>query len=162
MLVDPDFSNTYKLTGFCKIDPTHYNNAVWCSLTEAINDTDNFALELEYMIHSGFIVRGQVLVLVLDKAAVHTGKENTVLQEYLWEEYGTILLFLPPRSPEWNPMEQVWKHLVYELKKVPLKLCHELSRHGKHVAAYQAMNILNNVSHEQVRHFYVGSKVIIE
>ena len=91
MLVDPDFSNTYKLTGFCKIDPTHYNNAVWCSLTEAINDTDNFALELEYMIHSGFIVRGQVLVLVLDKAAVHTGKENTVLQEYLWEEYGTIL-----------------------------------------------------------------------
>jgi transposase len=160
MMVNPDFRNTYNLTGFCKIDPTIHEQAVWCSIHEDLNDADNFALELEYGIQQGFIRGGQVLVI--DNAAVHTGRENTVLQEYLWDEYGIFLLFLPPRAPEWNPMEHVWKHLVYELKKVPLKLCQEISRVTPHTAAHVAINILRNVSHEQVRRFYVGCKVINE
>ena len=44
--------------------------------------------------------------MVLDNAAIHTGKENTVVEDYLWDTYGIFLLFLPARAPEWNPMEQ--------------------------------------------------------
>jgi hypothetical protein len=34
-------------------------------------------------------------VLVLDNAANHTGKGNTVLEDWLWEEHMVIVLFLP-------------------------------------------------------------------
>jgi hypothetical protein len=61
MMVNPDFRNTYNLTGFCKIDLTTHEQAVWCSIHEDLNDADNFALELEYAIQQGFIRGGQVL-----------------------------------------------------------------------------------------------------
>jgi len=152
MLVTPDFRNRYNLTGFCSINPLTTENAVWCSLNETINDADQFALELELAIQAGFLGGGDVLVL--DNATVHTGKENTVLQEYLWETYGIFLLFLPARAPEWNPIEQVWKCLVQRLKKLPLSLCREV---GQHATAYAAIEILSDITHDEVRRFYVGS-----
>jgi transposase len=104
-------------------------------------------LELEYAIQHGFIRRGQVLVI--DKAVVHT--EEKILSFRSICGTNMFLLFLPPRAPEFNPMEHVWKHLVYEMKKVPLKLRQEISRVTPLTAAHVAINILRNVSHEQVR-----------
>ena len=95
--------------------------------------------------------------MVLDNATAHTGKDNTVLQEYLWETYGIFLLFLPARAPEWNPIEQVWKCLVQRLKKLPLSLCREV---GQHATAYAAIEILSDITHDEVRRFYVGSGII--
>eukprot|EP00956_Cyclotella_meneghiniana_P031866 scaffold85386_cov38-Cyclotella_meneghiniana.AAC.2 len=160
MMVTPDFRNTYNLTGFCKIDPTTHEHAVWCSVHELLNDADNFALDLEYAIQQGFIRGG--MILVIDNAAVHTGKENTVLEEYLWSKYGIFLLFLPPRAPEWNPMEHVWKTLVYELKKLPLKMCQELGRTSDHVTARVSIEILSRIPHALVRRFYVACGILHE
>jgi len=117
MVVTSDFRNRYNLTGFCSINPDTTKSAVWCSLNECTNDADQFHLELEYAIHSKFLVAGDVLVL--DSATVHTGKDNSVLQSYLWETYGIFLLFLLARAPEWNPMEQVWKLMVQRLASLP-------------------------------------------
>ena len=155
MLVTPDFRNRYNLTGFCSINPSTTPSAVWCSLNEVINDSDQFALELEFAIHARFFRGGDVLVL--DNATVHTGKENTVLQEHLWEMYGIFLLFLPARAPEWNPMEHVWKSMVQQLKKLPVNICR---RTGQHVTAYAAIHILSNMTYEEVLPFYVGCGVI--
>ena len=155
MIVTPDFINRYNLTGFSSINPDTTNKAVWYSLSECINDADRFALELEYAICSGFFRGGDVLIL--DNAQVHTGKENTVLQDYLWDEYGIFLLFLPARTPEWNPMEQVWKCLVQKLRDIPLKTCREI---GEHATAYAAIDILSKITHSEVRRFYVGSGLI--
>ena len=83
MIVSPDFRNRYNLTGFCSINPNTTRQAVWCSLHEEINNAESFALELEYAIRDGFIVGGDILVL--DNAAIHTGRENTVLEDHLWE-----------------------------------------------------------------------------
>jgi transposase len=47
------------------------------------------------------------LVLILDNARYH---HATILQPYLWEKRHVLsLLFLPPYSPELNPVERVWK-----------------------------------------------------
>jgi len=135
MIVTSDFRNRYNLTGFCSINPMTTKYAVWCSLHECINDADQFHLELEYAIHSGFFRGGDVLVL--DNAAVHTGKENSVLQDYLWEKYAIFLLFLPARAPEWNPMEQVWTSLVQRLRELPVNKCREVAKEtGPHLSTY--------------------------
>jgi transposase len=52
----------------------------------------------------------------MDNAANHTGKENTVLEDWLWEEHSIFALFLPAQTPEWNPIELVWNCLAQQLK----------------------------------------------
>jgi hypothetical protein len=52
----------------------------------------------------------------LDNAANHTGKDNTVLEEWLWTELMVLVLFLPVRAPEWNPIELMWNCMVQWLK----------------------------------------------
>ena len=158
MVVTSDFRNRYNLTGFCSINPrttARHGSAVWCSLHEATNDADQFALELEYAIFSGFFEGGDVLVL--DNAQVHCGDSNTVLEEYMWDQYGIFVLFLPARAPEWNPQEQVWKLLVQKLSKLDLRACLEF---GQHATAHAAIEILSNVTYDEVYQFYIHADVI--
>lgn len=56
-------------------------------------------------------------VVVLDNARIHK-KRETELRALLAEK-GCRLVFLPPYSPEWNPIENAWskvKHLVRKAK----------------------------------------------
>ncbi len=109
-----DFRNTYALTGFCGID--RYSSPVWYNLHEDKNGADEFSLQLELALASGFFRPGDVLVL--DNASIHNGGSNSNLEEWLYDTFGVLLLFLPARSPELNPIEQVWKILVNKLQGV--------------------------------------------
>jgi transposase len=109
-----DFCNTYALTGFCGIDRA--SSPVWYSIHEDKNGADEFALQLEMALASGFFRPGDILVL--DNASIHNGGDNNILEEWLWDNFGVLLLFLPARSPELNPIEQVWKLLVNRLKRL--------------------------------------------
>ena len=51
-------------------------------------------MEIEAAIAMRFLWAGDVLVL--DNAANHTGKGNSVLEEWLWEEH--MVCSFPPRS----------------------------------------------------------------
>jgi transposase len=75
---------------------------------------------------SGFFRPGDILVL--DNASIHNGGDNNILEEWLWDNFGVLLLFLPARSPELNPIEQVWKLLVNRLKRVPLSVMRNIER----------------------------------
>mmetsp|Transcript_5332 Transcript_5332/g.8811 ORF Transcript_5332/g.8811 Transcript_5332/m.8811 type:complete len:111 (+) Transcript_5332:260-592(+) len=55
-----------------------------------------------------WILGAENVVLVLDNAAIHTD----ALVEWLWHHHKILVLFLPPRSLEWNPIEVVWRLLV--------------------------------------------------
>jgi hypothetical protein len=67
--------------------PLHY------CITESTVDAKLFALEVKDAIVSRFLHAGNVLVM--DNAANHTGKENNVLEDWLWEEHSIFALFLP-------------------------------------------------------------------
>ena len=155
MVVTPDFRNRYNMTEFCSVNPETTSRAVWYCINDIINDAEQFSVELEKAIQSGFLRGGDVLVL--DNTTVHNGGENSVLQDYLWERHGIFLLFLPARAPEWNPMEQVWKSMVQRLKKLPLNMCR---RAGEHFTAHAAISILSGITHAEVFQFYVGSGLI--
>ena len=111
-----DFRNTYSIVGFCGIDerstPMHY------SITQGNNNADNFALQVQLAVASGFLKPYDVLVL--DRAAIHTGGQNASLKELLWDEYRIFILLLPARTPEWNPIELVCNILVSRLGTISL------------------------------------------
>jgi hypothetical protein len=49
---------------------------------------------------------------VLDNASIHTSKKFKAKIEG-WEELGLYLIYLPPYSPELNPIEMLWREMKY-------------------------------------------------
>ena len=115
MIVESFFRLTHNITGIAVL-----LDGVPLTITvhDGTNDAATFHECLLCSIQKGFLVRGDVLVL--DNAAVHQYKDNYYLQEYLYTECGILLLFLPTRSPELNPIELLWNTLVQILKQVPI------------------------------------------
>ena len=66
-------------------------------------------MEIKAALATGYLRPGNILVL--DNVANHSGKENTVLEDWLWKRHRVFVLFLPARAPEWNPIELVWSCL---------------------------------------------------
>ena len=53
-------------------------------------------------------------IVVLDRSSVHTSK----LVADTFEEYGIQYLFLPPYSPDFNPIELLWSKVKAILRKL--------------------------------------------
>jgi len=51
-------------------------------------------------------------IVVIDNAPTHTSKKFKE-QMKIWEEKGLKIFFLPPYSPQLNPIEQLWKFMKY-------------------------------------------------
>ena len=51
-------------------------------------------------------------IVVIDNAPTHTSKKFKE-QMKTWEEKGLKIFFLPPYSPQLNPIEQLWKFMKY-------------------------------------------------
>ncbi|CAJ1968912.1 unnamed protein product [Cylindrotheca closterium] len=100
--VNSDYLFTqHNITGICGIAgqrPFDYY------IHDGTNDAATFRDCLLRSIQKDFLVRGDVLVL--DSAEIRGYKENYDLEGYLYIKYGILLLFLPTRSPELNPIEQ--------------------------------------------------------
>jgi len=84
---------------------------------------------------------------VLDRAVIHTGKGNSILEDWLWDNYRIFLLLLPARTPEWNPIELVWNILVQRLGVFSLRLIKEM---GRHSLVQASEIILRNITHAEV------------
>lgn len=69
------------------------------------------------------------LVLVMDQAPPHTSKQT---QAFVEGQKRLHVFYLPSRSPDWNPDEQVWNHLKHqELQSHQAKTKKELQRLAK-------------------------------
>jgi len=54
----------------------------------------------------------QTTICILDNASIHTSKKfKAKIRE--WEKLGLYLLYLPPYSPELNPIEMLWREMKY-------------------------------------------------
>jgi hypothetical protein len=109
---DSDFRNTWTIIGFCGYDMSTV--PFYHQIREFTNTAESFAIAVEGAIAIGFLKEGDILVL--DNASIHIFQENAVLEEWLWDEFGILLLTLPTRSPEMNPIEQLWNTLVRRMK----------------------------------------------
>lgn len=121
-------------------------------ITDTSVDAELFSLEIESAIAHRYLQAGDVLIL--DNAANHTGKDNTVLEEWLWTEHMVLVLFLPARTPEWNPIELMWNCLVQRLKYFDIS---QLT--GSHRVVKAAASVLDQITHDEIYRFYEKSGV---
>jgi hypothetical protein len=88
-MADPNFWNTYSIigiSGICtRLLPVHYR------ITDATVDANLFLMEIESAIVHRYLRAGDVLIL--DNTAIHTGKSNSMIKEWLWEEHMVLVLF---------------------------------------------------------------------
>jgi transposase len=99
------------------------------------------------MVVDGFLRNGDVLVI--DNASIHRYHASAVLEEILWEDYKILLIFMPARSPELNPIELMWNILVQRLRRVPLTGRHILERN-----ALAAKDSMDTFAHSEVASCY--------
>lgn len=74
-------------------------------------DSDTFTCFLEWLLAEHDPCRQ--IVLVLDNARVHKSHQVLTFVEK-WQER-LVLVYLPPYSPDLNPVERVWKDLRYRV-----------------------------------------------
>ena len=113
------------------------------------NDAIIFDVFIEEDLEAVFLMNWDVLVL--DNARYHDGGENKYLTEWLWDDFRILLLFLPTRTPKWNPVENVWAMLAKLLRIFPLSPIRNVQAD---VAAYAVHHILNHIGFEMVERFY--------
>lgn len=143
IMTHSDFRNTYSIVGICGIDPR--TTPLRYSIAEGINDAENFALQIELAVLVGYLQFGDILVL--DRATIHTGGTNTILEDWLWDNFRIFVLLLPARTPEWNPIELVWNILVQRLAIFSLEVANSL---GQHSLVQVSQLILDNITHAEV------------
>jgi hypothetical protein len=69
-------------------------------------------------------------IIVLDKGAIHTGKGNSILGDWLWDNYQICLLLLPALALEWNPLELMWNILAQQPSVFRLHLIQKIGSHS--------------------------------
>jgi hypothetical protein len=135
-----DLRNAYSIIGFCGIDMR--TAPFFFHFGKQTNDSAAFGEAVDDAIARGFLKEGDVLIM--DNASIHRFKENEVLEEYLWEEFGIFMLTLPTRSPEMNPIELLWNTLVSRMK------CFFVDHSDKVPIHLMATRIMDRFRHEDV------------
>jgi hypothetical protein len=147
-----DFRNTYAIYGMCGIDED--TAPLYWRIHTGNNDSDEFSYDIESAIVIGYLRGGHVLVI--DNAIIHSGRDNKVLEEWLWKEFGVFVLWLPTRAPEWNPQELCWRFLVLELRNYPMAT---LRKFTTHAVARAAHSLMQKVTHSRVAGWFRRSQV---
>ena len=143
-IVTSDFRNTYTIIGFCGING---NMPFFFDLHKSTNNAATFRDAIDKALAAQFLRPRDILVL--DNASIHLYKESKNLDDYLYER-GILLLFLPARSPELNPIELLWNVLVQRLRHcilprdVPSDAC-----------ALAAKNIMDDFTTDDVERAYM-------
>jgi len=98
------FSKRINVLGFLNTQTKHLFHRM---TTDKVDTTcvveffDDFAKQIK-----------KATVVVLDNASIHTSKKFKEQIEK-WEALGLYLLYLPPYSPELNPIEILWREMKY-------------------------------------------------
>ena len=110
---------------------------------DGTNDAKMFADFVFQMVIEGFLKPCDVIVM--DNDSIHCYREAAVLEEILWVDYQILIVFMPARSPELNPIELLWHILVQQLKIVPLD-----GNHSSEQTVKAATDFMDSFTHSNV------------
>ena len=141
--IPSDFQNTYTIIGVYGVasETVPFNYI----LHECTNDAAIFSDVILMMVADKTLVRGNVLVM--DNAAIHHYHESSALEDVLWDEFETAIIFLPTQAPELNPIKLLWNIMVQRMKIIDLS---SLDGRQRHVAATAAAAIMDSFTHYDV------------
>ena len=113
ILVSGNFRRAYNMIAIIRCNqvgpPMHY------SIGEENGTAANFTAYIEYLLEIGWFQPYDVLIL--DNAAIHSGAEAAIVADLLWEVRRVVVVPLPTRAPELNPIELVFHILARRLRQ---------------------------------------------
>ena len=92
------------------------------SRNRVVDETGDAILFSEFVaecIREGILQRGDIFIV--DNCTIHMQGENEHLQDILWENYGILMMALPPYHPELNPTELVFRALLKRMRSLRCK-----------------------------------------
>jgi hypothetical protein len=111
--VSGNFRKAYNMIAIIRLSgkdpPMHY------SIGEENGTAANFMAYIEYLLGIGWFEPYDVLIL--DNAAIHSGAEATIVADLLWEVRRVLVVPLPTRAPELNPIELIFHILARRLRQ---------------------------------------------
>ena len=113
ILVNGDFRDTYNLMAVISGNPLKSKSIAY-SIGRENGTSASFLVFIELLLRNDWFQRGDVLIM--DNAAIHTGGAADVVEDLLWNSMGVLILYLPPRSPELNPIEQIFHILSRRIR----------------------------------------------
>lgn len=147
VITPSDFRNAHAITSFCSISPQKRHPCWFRILSNISNDKEEFYRTVELAINDGYFEPHDVLCM--DRATIHNE-----IEEMLWQRCRVLVLFLPTRSPEWNPKELVWQTMVKRMKSRPLRALQEQYEFGARIVAHEAALALSQTTIFEVREYY--------
>ena len=117
--VSGNFREACSLVACISVNPRKQQHTYYTMTKETV-DASYFMEFIMSMVRDGFLLPKEVLVL--DNAAVHCGAEAQQLEDLLWNtkidgvQLQVLVLFLPTRAPELNPIELIFHILAKRLK----------------------------------------------
>ena len=145
VMVHSNFRNAFTVIGFCGIDPSTF--AFDYYLHRGKNSSGHFVDSIKRSIEKGFFKEYDTLIL--DNASIHRGGEAADFGDWLWIHHKILILFLPTRSPELNPIELLWNYLHQRMRALRREI-----EGFDDVATDIAAHVLDNICHNDVLKCY--------
>ncbi len=102
--VPAKMSKNLNVLGFLNIN----NQELFASCTYDTVDTDVVIEHFNLFVQE---IKKETIA-VIDNASIHTSKKFKAMLE-IWESQGLKIFYLPPYSPQLNPIEILWKFMKY-------------------------------------------------
>ena len=108
-----DFRDSYNLFAIISCNENKLRPIAY-SIGRDNGNAASFLGFVEFLLLHNWFERGDVIIM--DNASIHTGGEAEIVEDLLWESAGVIVIFLPTRSPELNPIELIFHILTRRIR----------------------------------------------
>jgi transposase len=112
IVVSGNFREAFNLIGVIRCSGDE--PAMHYSLGQENRTSASFTAYVEHLVAINWFQRGDVLIM--DNAAIHTGGEATIVADFLWNSSEVVVVPLPTRAPELNPIELIFHILARRLR----------------------------------------------
>jgi transposase len=111
--VNGDFRDAYNLFAIISASPQKARPLAY-SIGRDNGNAASFLAFIEFLLEHNWFQRGDVLIM--DNASIHTGGEADIVEDLLWHTMQVLVVFLPTRSPELNPIELIFHILARRIR----------------------------------------------
>jgi transposase len=152
--VSGDFRQTYNMIACISGNPLKKRHAVY-TIGEENGTSASFMSFCLMMVESGWLVHDEFLIM--DNAAVHTGREARDLESWFWDlivdgrPLHVLVIYLPTRSPELNPIELVFH--IFSRRIRSYRIRRNDGPVDRAVIRYGSM-VMNEISYETILNCY--------
>ena len=147
--VSGNFRYAYNMISIISANPTK-STPIDYTLGEENGNAASFTAYIKDLIARRWFERGNVLIM--DNAAIHTGRESAIVADLLWSvevdgsPLNVLVVPLPTRSPELNPIELVFHILARRLRLYRYRT----EDPGQMTVPHQAARVMADISTETV------------